>query len=135
MSGAPADSDPLMDKFLPRYDVDVVHAETFDASPAECYAGVLELDLLETPEGTPQRTVPFLRALKCALTRRGRARMPNRCARNRPAVILIVASYGLGMEEPSSIHVRRRDRSDAQLASAGSFGRARGAAATQRARR
>ena len=48
-SGARPDSDPLMDRFLPRYDVDVVHAETFDASPAQCYAGVLELDLLETP--------------------------------------------------------------------------------------
>lgn len=41
--------DPLMDQFLPRYDVDVVHAEAFEVPPAECYAGALELDLLETP--------------------------------------------------------------------------------------
>ena len=48
-SDARADPDPVIDQFLRRYDVDVVHAETFDASPAECYAGVLELDLLENP--------------------------------------------------------------------------------------
>ncbi len=48
-SGARADSDPLMDKFLPRHDVDVVHAEAFEAPAAECYAAALGLDLLETP--------------------------------------------------------------------------------------
>jgi len=69
-SGARADSDPLMDQFLPRYDLDVVHAETFDASPAECYAAALELDLLETPvvrvalgmRGLPRRVRAHFRA-------------------------------------------------------------------------
>lgn len=71
-STARVDSDPLMDQFLPRYDVDVVHAETFDASPAECYAGVLELDLLETPlvrvalgmRALPRRVRGHFRALR-----------------------------------------------------------------------
>lgn len=49
VGGAGVDPDPVMDRFLPGYDVDVVHAETLDASPVECYARVLELDLLETP--------------------------------------------------------------------------------------
>ena len=40
---------PARDSFLPVRDLDLVHTATFDATPAECYAGALELDLLEIP--------------------------------------------------------------------------------------
>lgn len=48
-SGARAHPELLLERFLPRYDVAVVHAGVFRAPPAQCYARVLELDLLQAP--------------------------------------------------------------------------------------
>ncbi len=39
----------LVEQFLPTYDVAVVHADVVRASPAQCYARVMELDLLQAP--------------------------------------------------------------------------------------
>ena len=36
-------------QFLPTYDVAVAHADDFRAPPARCYAGVMDLDLLQAP--------------------------------------------------------------------------------------
>lgn len=63
-----ADSQLLMDQFLPRYDLAVVHADVFRASPAECYRAASELDLFQAPlvrallgiRGLPRRVVGTL---------------------------------------------------------------------------
>ena len=67
---ARADAELLVERFLPRYDVAVVHADVFRASPAQCYARVMELDLLQAPfvraalglRALPQRVLGSLRA-------------------------------------------------------------------------
>jgi len=64
-----ADSQLLMDQFLPRYDFAVVHADVFRASPAQCYGAASELDLFQAPlvrallgiRALPQRVVGTLR--------------------------------------------------------------------------
>jgi hypothetical protein len=64
-SGKAADSPLLIDRFLPTYDVAVVHADVFRASPAQSYLAVSELDLFQAPvirtligiRGLPQRVV------------------------------------------------------------------------------
>lgn len=69
-----ADSLLLIDQFLPRYDLAVVHARVFRAPRHVCYQTVLELDLFRTPlirslltlRGLPQR-------LASTLTSRGKA--------------------------------------------------------------
>lgn len=61
--GRAADSQLLIDQFLPTYDVGVVHADVFRAAPAQCYLVASELDLFQTPlirtligiRGLPQR--------------------------------------------------------------------------------
>jgi hypothetical protein len=68
-AGKSADSQLLMDQFLPRYDFAVVHADVFRAPPAECYGAASELDLFQAPlvrtlldiRGLPQRVVGTLR--------------------------------------------------------------------------
>jgi hypothetical protein len=58
-----------MDRFLPRYDFAVVHADVLRAPPAECYAAAGELDLFQAPlvrtlldiRGLPQRVAGTLR--------------------------------------------------------------------------
>lgn len=60
----------LVDQFLPTYDVAVVHADVCRAPPAQCYARVMELDLLRAPlvrvaisaRALPQRVVGTWRA-------------------------------------------------------------------------
>lgn len=47
--GLAVDSQLLMDQSLPRYDLTVVHANVFRASPAECYRAASELDLFQAP--------------------------------------------------------------------------------------
>ena len=67
---ASSDAELLVERFLPRYDVAVVHADVFRASPAQCYARVMELDLLQAPfvraalglRALPQRVLGTLRA-------------------------------------------------------------------------
>ena len=67
-SNTAADSHLLMDQFMPRYDLAVVHADVFRAPPAECYRAASELDLFQTPvvrtllgiRGLPQRVVVTL---------------------------------------------------------------------------
>ena len=58
MDDRPARPDPteggagpglLIERYLPRYDVAVVHADVVRAPPAQCYARVLALDLLRAP--------------------------------------------------------------------------------------
>lgn len=69
-AGGRADPGLLVEQFLPRYDIAVVHADVFRAPPAHCYARVMELNLLETPfvrvalgiRGLPQRVLGVLRA-------------------------------------------------------------------------
>ena len=69
-AGGRAEPELLMEQFLPTYDVAVVHADVFRAPPAQCYAKVMELDLLQTPfirvalgiRGLPQRVLGVLRA-------------------------------------------------------------------------
>lgn len=39
----------FVEQLLPTYDVAVVHADVFRAPPAQCYAGVMDLDLLQSP--------------------------------------------------------------------------------------
>lgn len=64
-----ADPQLLIDHFLPTYDVGVVHADVFRASPAQCYLAACELDLFKTPairtligiRGLPQRVASTLR--------------------------------------------------------------------------
>jgi len=59
----------LIDQFLPRFDVGVVHAGVFPAAPAQRLAGATELDLFQTPlvraligiRGWPQRMATTLR--------------------------------------------------------------------------
>lgn len=59
-----------MERFLPVYDVAVVHADVFRAPPARCYATVIELDLLQAPvvraalavRALPQRVMGTVRA-------------------------------------------------------------------------
>jgi hypothetical protein len=68
--GWAADSQLLMDQFLPRYDLAVVHADVFRAPPTECYLAASELDLFQAPlvrallgiRGLPRRVVGTLRA-------------------------------------------------------------------------
>jgi hypothetical protein len=48
-AGKAADSQLLVDQFLPTYDVAVVHADVFRAPPAQCYLVASELDLFQTP--------------------------------------------------------------------------------------
>ena len=43
------DSQLLIDRFLPTYDVEVVHAAVFRAPPPHCYRVASELDLFRTP--------------------------------------------------------------------------------------
>ncbi len=72
-----ADSVLLMDRFLPRYDLAVVHARVFRASPAECYRAASELDLFQDPvvralldlRGLPQRLAGTVRGRGMATTR------------------------------------------------------------------
>ena len=67
---ARSDAELLVERFLPRYDVAVVHADIFRAPPAQCYARVMELDLLQAPfvraalgiRALPQRVLGTLRA-------------------------------------------------------------------------
>lgn len=62
-AGKAADSQLLIEQFLPTYDVGVVHADVFRAAPAQCYLVASELDLFQTPlirtligiRGLPQR--------------------------------------------------------------------------------
>ena len=71
-----ADSDLLIDQFLPTYDVGVVHADVFRATPAQCYLVASELDLFRTPlirtligiRGLPQRVARTLRGRGTATT-------------------------------------------------------------------
>jgi hypothetical protein len=57
-----------MDRFMPRYDVAVVHADVFRAPPAECYRAASGLDLFQARlvrtllgiRGLPQRVVVTL---------------------------------------------------------------------------
>ena len=68
-AGKAADSELLMDRFLPRYDFAVVHADVLRAPPAQCYGAAGELDLFQAPlvrtllgiRGLPQRVVGTLR--------------------------------------------------------------------------
>jgi hypothetical protein len=68
-AGKAADSQLLMDQFLPRYDLAVVHADVFRAPPAQCYGAASELDLFQAPlvrtllgiRGLPQRVVGTMR--------------------------------------------------------------------------
>jgi hypothetical protein len=68
-AGKAADSQLLVDQFLPTYDVAVVHADVFRAPPAQCYLVASELDLFQTPlirtligiRGLPQRVASTLR--------------------------------------------------------------------------
>jgi hypothetical protein len=48
-AGRAADSPLLIDRFLPTYDLGVVHAEVFRATPAQCYLVAVQLDLFRTP--------------------------------------------------------------------------------------
>jgi hypothetical protein len=58
-----------MDRFLPHYDLAVVHAQVFRASPATCYRAASELDLFQDPvvrllldvRGLPQRLAGTVR--------------------------------------------------------------------------
>jgi hypothetical protein len=67
-AGKAADSQLLIDQVLPTYDVRVVHADVFRASPAQCYRVASELDLFQAPlirtligiRGLPQRVVSTL---------------------------------------------------------------------------
>ena len=60
----------FVEQFLPTYDVAVVHADVFRAPPAQCYARVMELDLLQAPivraalavRALPQRVTGTVRA-------------------------------------------------------------------------
>lgn len=69
-AGRGADSQLLMDRFLPRFDLAVVHADVFRALPAECYQAANEMDLFQAPlvrtllgiRGLPRRVVGTLRA-------------------------------------------------------------------------
>jgi hypothetical protein len=68
-AGQAADWQLLMDQFLPRYDLAVVHADVFRVSPAECYRAASEVDLFRAPliralldiRGLPQRVAATLR--------------------------------------------------------------------------
>jgi hypothetical protein len=68
-AGKAADSQLLIDQFLPTYDVGVVHADVFRAAPAQCYLVASGLDLFQTPlirtligiRGLPQRVASTLR--------------------------------------------------------------------------
>lgn len=59
-----------MEQFLPRHDVAVVHADVFRAPPTQCYASVMDLDLLQAPfvraalaiRALPQRVMGTVRA-------------------------------------------------------------------------
>lgn len=48
-AGKAADSQLLMDQFVPRYDFAVVHADVLRAPPARCYGAARELDLFQAP--------------------------------------------------------------------------------------
>lgn len=69
-AGGRADPELLMEQFLPRYDVAVVYADVFRAPPAQCYARVMELNLLQASfirvaldiRGLPQRVLGVLRS-------------------------------------------------------------------------
>jgi hypothetical protein len=68
-AGKAGDSGLLMDRFLPRYDFAVVHADVLRAPPVRCYGAASELDLFQAPlvrtllgiRGLPQRVVGTLR--------------------------------------------------------------------------
>lgn len=54
-----ADSQLLVDQFLPRYDLAVVHADVFRVSPAECYRAASELPRSPPASGSiPTATTP-----------------------------------------------------------------------------
>jgi hypothetical protein len=67
----------LVDRFLPRYDVAVVDARVFRASPAACYGAASELDLFQAPvvralldvRGLPQRLAGTVAGGGAATTR------------------------------------------------------------------
>jgi hypothetical protein len=67
--GKVADTQLLIDRFLPRYDVGVVHADVFRATSVQCYRVASELDLFQAPvirtligiRGLPQRAATTLR--------------------------------------------------------------------------
>lgn len=66
----------LIDEFLPTYNVAVVHADVFRATPARCYQVASELDLFQTPvirtligiRGLPQAAASSLRGRRTAST-------------------------------------------------------------------
>ena len=68
-AGWAADAQLLMDQFLPKYDLAVVHADVVRAPPAECYRAASELDLFRAPlvralmgiRGLPQHVLGTLR--------------------------------------------------------------------------
>ena len=68
-AGRAGDSRLLMDRFLPRYNFAVVHADVVRAPPAQCYRAAGELDLFRAPlvrallgiRGLPQRVASTLR--------------------------------------------------------------------------
>jgi hypothetical protein len=68
-AGKSADSQLLMDRFLPRCDFAVVHADVLRAPPAQCFRAARELDLFQAPlvrtlldiRGLPQRVVGSVR--------------------------------------------------------------------------
>jgi hypothetical protein len=68
---AAADSELLIDQFLPTYDVGVVHADVYRAAPARCYFVASQLDLFQTPL---IRTLIGIRRLpeRVAITVKGR---------------------------------------------------------------
>lgn len=64
-----ADSQLLVDRFLPKYDLSIVHADVVRAPSIECYAAACELDLFQAPlvrtligiRGLPQRLAGTLK--------------------------------------------------------------------------
>jgi hypothetical protein len=68
-AGGRVDPRLLMDQFLPRYDLAVVHAHVFRVSPAECFRVACEVDLFRAPvvrvlldlRGLPQRLAGTLK--------------------------------------------------------------------------
>jgi hypothetical protein len=75
-AGKAADSQLLIDQFLPTYDVGVVHAAVFRAAPARCFLAASELDLFQAPliqaligiRGLPQRVTSTLKGRETTTT-------------------------------------------------------------------
>jgi hypothetical protein len=75
-AGEAAESQLLIDQFLPTYDFGVVHADVFRAAPAQCYLVASELDLFQTTlirtligiRGLPQRVASTLRGRETTTT-------------------------------------------------------------------